>query len=69
MSKIPSDIWELASIIYIARKREASGWRLGEPKVPDYDSYTHKPTADMDLAIVAARAITNAGYRKQSPHD
>lgn len=63
--KIPLEVWDLASVIYIARKREASGWRLGEPIVPEYNSYTHKPTAEMDLAIVSAKAILAAGYRKE----
>jgi hypothetical protein len=63
--KVSPDLWALASIIYVARKREASGWRLGEPVLPNYDSYTHKATADMDLAIVCAKAVLAAGYKKE----
>ncbi len=61
---IPNDRWELAEVIYNARKVSAWGKAIySEP--PQRVGYSHgKQVADFDLALDCAKAVLAAGWRK-----
>ena len=65
--KVLPDLWALAlDYLRCQKKREASGWRLGEPGLPPITIPIHtRQLADMDLAIVCAKAVFAAGYKKE----
>lgn len=60
---LPIDLYELASTIYRAAKREAWG-KDAETRfpVPALENYRHNPVADFDLALASAKAVL-ASYK------
>ena len=62
------ETWELASLLYHARKREAWGHGNYTNTFPDIDdakamrAYPHNPVAEVDLALAQAKAVLKAGY-------